>query len=669
MISTSSALAAANAALAKFPIYIIEIGGYSRAFSLTSGLGSISSLAPDFAVQSQENGALSFAAGAGNVILPEATPAGNILLAFARSDSFTSGSHSISDPAGNTWTALFHDVTTLSGMKVSIWRCVAVAAAAGNSVHFGTPGSLSSSWFVVEVPAQYSGSLIAHTSGAAFSGYAGAPTATTSDGNTLTVPLSNNGADEDLFQISLISPSGAAQSGVSIGFLVQIVGGPGTADTQQEINSGAGSHVVRGSPATGTDWLVSIDDLKITVSDLDGGSDLADLVFTVQDFGQQLTADLATFTFEGKDARLLAGFQGMAVKDYAVLFPGQIDNVESTNGNTEYTFTVSSVNVKKLTRKIYTVGDDGFGTSSNHPHTISAHPLDILVDALEQAGVAPSQIDTAKINYYRDVPFNGYRFTFSLTSAPTAKDFIENEICKPLGMYLWVNNLGVVSINSFYPALSGNGTYTPPTPPVMTLTTDNIVGVATESQADLVNQVIFDFDDDGSGGSKFLAEEIVDYDVSIAKYGLVGGQTLQSQGMRSTFQGYFMAALIGRLICLRYGLKTLVLDPLSAFWTAAVLEPGDIIALNHPYLPDRTAGVLGVTGKSFEVMDRNWKFMAGIVELKLLAIDLSKFKQFKITPNAEPSYTSASSGDKAQYMFQCDATGHYSNSDPANTLG
>jgi hypothetical protein len=668
MIATSSAFAAANAALAKIPIYIIEIAGYSRSFSLQDGLGSFPSFAPDFALQSQENGATSFAAGAGHVTLANATPAGNIILAFARSDSFTSGSHTISDDGGNTWTALYHDVSTLSGMIVSIWRCVSVATAPGNQVHFGTPGSLASSWFAIEVPASYSGALIAHTSGAAGTGYAGSPTATTSDGNTLTVKLSNNGAAEDLFQISLISPSGV-QPGVSVGFLVQIIGGPGVFDPDLEIVSGAGSHVVSGSIATGYDWLKSIDDLKITVSDLDGGADLADLVFTVQDRSQLLTADLATVTFEGKKARLLAGFAGMAIADYATLFNGQIDTVESTNGNTEYVFTASDVNVKRLTQKIYTVGDDGFGTSSNHPHTIFAHPLDILVDALEQAGVPSGKIDTAKINFCRDTIFNGYKFPFSLTSAPTAKDFIENELMKPLGMYLWVNNLGVISINSFYPALSGDGTYTPPTPPVMTLMTDQIVGLAVETEADLVNQVIFDFDDDGSGGSKFLAEEIVDYDVSIAKYGLVGGQTIQSQGMRSSFQGFFMAALIGRLICLRYGLKALVLDPLSAFWTAAVLEPGDIIAVTHPYLPDRTAGVVGFTSKTFEVMDRNWKFMAGIVELKLLAIDLSKFKQYKITPNAEADYAAASSGDKAQYMFQCSAAGLYSTSAPANTLG
>lgn len=669
MIATSSAFATANAALAKIPIYIVEIAGYTRAFSLTGGLGTVAGVPPDIALQFANRANIGGIGAPGDVTLPNATPAGNILLAFMNN---ADGGHTpgISDTAGNTWVPICSDVSTLSPLiagYVSIWRAVSIGSGPGNVITFTTGGSrVSSDFHVIEVPAAYSSSFFAHTSGAAFTAYAGAPTATTSDGNTLTIPLSGNGAAQDLFMISLSSGSGAT-SAVAIGMLSHITGGNG--DPENVISVAGGSGVVRGSMSSGYDWLVSIDDLKISVSDLDGGADLADLVFTVQDFGQQLTADLATFTFEGKECRLLAGFAGMVVSDYATLFTGQIDTVESANGNTEYTFTASDVNIKKLTQKIYTVGDDGFGTSSNHPHTISAHPLDVLVDALGRAGVSSAKIDTAKIHFYRDVPFNGYKFTFNLTSAPTAKDFIDNELMKPLGMYLWVNNLGVISINSFYPALSGDGTYVPPTPPVMTLTTDQIVGLAVETEAALVNQVIFDFDDDGSGGSKFLAEEIVDYDVSIAKYGLFGGHTIQSQGMRSSFQGFFMAALIGRLICLRYGLKALVLDPLSAFWTASVLEPGDIIAVTHPYLPDRTAGVVGVTAKAFEVMDRNWKFMAGVVELKLLAIDLSKFKQYKITPNAEADYAAASSGDKAQYMFQCSAAGLYSTSAPANTLG
>lgn len=421
--------------------------------------------------------------------------------------------------------------------------------------------------------------------------------------------------------------------------------------------------------ATAEPWLVSIDDLKLTVSDLDGGSDLSDLVFNLQDHAQLITADLPSFVFEGKECRLYEGFDGMAVSDFLLRYRGVINTVDSDSSNTEYKFTVSSFNLKKLTGTIYATGDDGFATDSKHPKTLNGHPLDILVSALTQAGVSSSDIDTLKIHYYRDTIFNGLSFVFTLTKAPVAKDFLENEIMKPLGMYLWENSSGLVSVNSFYPAISAYEGYTPPTPPVMTLTIDTTMEVPLAAEADLVNQVVMRFDDDGTGSSKFLAENIATYTVAINKYGLTDAHIIESQGMRSGFQGYLWSAVVSRLIFLRYGKKNLFFDPLPAFWTASVLEPGDIIAVTEPFVPDRTAGSLGITGKTFEVLDRNWKFMNAVVELKLLALDISAFKQYLIAPNGEADYTAAGSTDQGKYMFLCGTSGTYSNGAPGNTLG
>jgi hypothetical protein len=670
MIATSSAFQAANAALAKQPVYAIRIEGYSRIFTTANGIGTVPSLPGAVVVQFVQRGnGPSPPNQGGDLTLPNATPAGNILFAFMNNNDGGSAAH-ISDEAGNTWTALYLDVPQFGGYgNVSVWYAVAVAAGPGNVITIGTGptgGRASTDFHVVEVPAAYSGFLHTHTTGTDHT-----PTATTSDGDTLSVQLFPLSCDWDLFEISL-SP------GLPIGFLCIGTISTHPADSSEVLlpQVGSFSFMVAGPPsASMEDWLVSIDDQKLTVSDLDGGADLADLTFTVQDRLQQLTADLATFTFEGKEVQLLHGFVGMATSDYAILFTGQIDSVDSTNGNLEYLFTASDVNIKKLTQQIFIIGDDGFATSSNHPKTIFDHPLNILVDALQQAGIDISDIDTPKIEFYRDTIYSGTPFEFNLTSPQTAKDFIENEIMKPLAMYLWVNNLGLVSINSFYPAVSGNGSYTPPTPPVMTAEVSttasdvNQIEAPLAQEAPLVNQVIFEFDDDGSGGSNFLSKQVVNLDKSIKKYGLVGPQTIQSQGMKSAFQGYFQAALAGRLISLRYGFKNLIVDPLPLTWNACTLEPGDIIAVNNPFVPDRVAGVLGISDMLFEVLDRNWRFMDGIIEVKLLAIDFSLFKQYQIAPNSEADYASAGATDQGKYMFQSDATGKYSTGADANTLG
>lgn len=657
MIAATANWITANAALARKPNYLVRIAGYSRAFSLLDGLGSFPSIAPDFSVQAQENGATSFAAGAGHVVLPNATPAGNILLAFARSDSFTSGSHTISDDAGNTWTALYHDVSTLSGMIVSIWRCVSIATSPGNQVHFGTPGSLASSWFAVEVPVSYSGVLTAHTSGAAGTGYAGAPTATTSDGNTLTVKLANNGAAQDLFQISLISPS-TPQAGISIGFLVHIIGGPGVSDPDQEIVAGAGSSVVSGAIATGYDWLVSISDLSLTVSDLDGSANVSNLSFAVQDNSHTLTADLASFVFEGKKVQLLEGFVGLALSDYLVRFTGRVGTVSSSNGNTEYTFDCPDIRTD-LAKIIYTVGDDGFPTDSSHPKTLLGNPLDILLDILRnQLGYADSKIDVATIQNYRDTIFSGITFEFSLTSPPAAKDFIENEILKPLGGYHWPSNLGVFKIHFFYPLAPAS---------VATLDHDVLEDVPLAEEAALVNQVAWRFDH-GSGSSSFLAESVESYGASIAKYGLYEENVIESAGMRSGFQGYFMAAFVSRLIFLRYGSKQLQFENVPLRWIQSLLEPGDFVVVTSSLVPDRKAGTIGVTAKTFEVLDRTWSFMPQIASVKLLEADLTKFKQYLITPNGEADFAADTAPNKAKYLYLSDASGKYSTGVTANTV-
>src|SRR5581483_3057730 len=374
MISVSSAFQAANAALAKQPIYLIEIAGYTRAFSTIGGLGTFESLIPDIVLQS---GNLSNIGGAfgfpGTVTLPNSTPAGNILYAFMNNEDGGT-SPGISDTGGNTWTPICSNVVTASGVgNVSIWRAVSVGTGPGNQITFTTGANRSSSdFFVIEIPAAYSASFFSHSSGS------GTPSGTTSDCNTLTVPMNFSGPIIDLFMISVNSGSGVTAA-TAIGLICST--SFSVKDPEQILSQAGGAAVVGGAKSTGYDWLVSIDDQKLTVSDLDGGADLADLTFTIQDRGQQFTADLSQFVFEGKKARLLHGFVGMTITDFMPMFTGEIDSVDSANGNMEYQFTVSSINLRKLAAKIYLTGDDGFAIDSKHPKTINAHPLDVLVDA------------------------------------------------------------------------------------------------------------------------------------------------------------------------------------------------------------------------------------------------------------------------------------------------
>lgn len=411
-------------------------------------------------------------------------------------------------------------------------------------------------------------------------------------------------------------------------------------------------------------WIVSIENHAVTVNDLDGGADLADFQFTVQDRGHAITVDFGSFTFEGKKVQLLAGFDGMNGADYVPLFTGKIDSIESTNANQEYLFTCPDIR-QELTRVIYGIGDDGISTDNDHPRTLDGNPLDILLAALQvEVGLDPSDIDIAKINTYRNSIYAGLQFEFKITSPPAAKDFIENELLKPLGAYLWSNNLGQITINFYYP-LSID--------PVIDFSPDNLTEIPEAGVADLINQFSARFDYDES--DKPQAELVRQDDQSIAKYGLFGQHVIEARGLRSGLQGNLVAAHTAFLIFQRYGFKQLTFgsssgnsNPISAWWVACLVEPGDIVTMSHPDVPDRLNGVMGISGQTFVVMDRTWHFFECLVEFKLLYIDLTPFQRHYITPNGEGLYSAASSDHRSRYMYLANDSDQYSNGAPGNTV-
>ena len=387
---------------------------------------------------------------------------------------------------------------------------------------------------------------------------------------------------------------------------------------------------------------------------------MADLQFTVQDRGAAITADFPGFTFEGKTVQLLAGFEGMASGDFVALFTGRIDAIESTNANLEYMFTCPDVR-QELTKVIYGTGDDGAATDSDHPRTLNGNPIDILLAALQvEVGLAAEDIDTAKLAFYRDSIYAGVQFEFSITSPPAAKDFIENELLKPLGAYLWSNNLGQITVNFYYPLSPA---------PVMDFTVDNLTEIPEAGVADLINEVStrFDYDVDDKPQAELVRQD----DASITKFGLFGQMVIEARGLRSGLQGNLIAAHTAFLVFQRYGFKQLTFGsssgnstPISALWSACIVEPGDIVTMTHAQVPDRLNGVMGITGHTFVVMDRTWHFFECLVELKLLSIDTTPFTHYLIAANGEGNYNFS----RRQYLFQTNDSDHYNAGDAGNTV-
>lgn len=435
-------------------------------------------------------------------------------------------------------------------------------------------------------------------------------------------------------------------------------------------------------------WLVTPwpQDLEQTVNDTEGGADTSNLLFNVQDGNAAtgtkgaITGDFPGFVFEGSQVALCAGLPGLAGLDFCQVWTGFVDTVASDNNNLEYQFSCLDT-LTKLNQVIYqTAGGIGLATgnggvtSAQNICTVQGNPMAILLDILENqipnpdgtVGLDPSLIDTTTIAAYRDGPFAGLQFVFHVSQPPTAVEFIKSQIMKPLGGWIFVNALGQISVAFFYPLSAAT--------PAMTLGPGNWTSIPTAEQTEMINTVEFQFDKDDAdvnATGDYDSNLVEEYEPSFAKYGIIGNQVIQADGLRSSFLGYFIATFVAWMYFFRYGFKNLKFDQYAAesLWQTMRLESGDVVDVTHPNIPDRTAGVMGITNKPFQILDKKWNLTEGRVTLTMIdASYLSKFGFYEIAPNAEADYTAASSADQGTYLFMTNG-GKYSNGNAGNILG
>lgn len=427
------------------------------------------------------------------------------------------------------------------------------------------------------------------------------------------------------------------------------------------------------------DWIVEggVADYSYTINDTEGGADQATFSFNVLDFQGEITADFPGFVFEGKTVAVKTGLPGLAYSDWTVIFNGYIDTVDSDNNNTEYQFSCLDP-TGYLASIVFQNGDDGSPTSDTNFHTLNGHPLDIMLEILQVQLLLPASfVNAAQIQAYRDGPYSGMQFLFKLAQPVAAADFIMNQLLKPIGAYIFVGN-GQITIGSFLPievptpaATFGPGNWT-------SIPSAEETGGSGSNNA-LINYIQWQFDKDDeavltTGNDSYNSSDVQIYSPSVARYGInnVGELTITADGMRSAFQGFFIAKVISYYIFLQYGFKTLIFDSKASecIWNSLLIETGDFLFVTHPQVPDRINGVMGITNKLFRVLNKTINFSEGRITFTMIdASYLQSFGFYLISPNGEAVYASASSGDKEKYMFMCNGSGEYSNGDPGHTLG
>lgn len=420
--------------------------------------------------------------------------------------------------------------------------------------------------------------------------------------------------------------------------------------------------------------------LSQSVNDLEGSSDLSNVSLRIIDgdltpaFAHAITNDIASgYSFDGKTAIIWLGFQGLALTDFLQMATMIVDHTDYEDDTNVLKFEIRD-NSLLTNGYSFIYAQNGFLTSSNNPATVEGAPFDpaagLIVTALEDAGFTLSLINTASLSNLNSNVYFGSTMSFLVTYPPVAKDWVENEILKPLGCYWFWNNLGQFTVVSLLPAV-------PPTA-ALSLTNFDIheetFPIPIESSK-YTSAMTYRFDMDSNGqNAESIFEEI--YAAAANLYGISQSRVITSRGVKSALGGYRLANLMAQMIFSRYGLKPLTMK-IRGFAPCQRLEMGDKILISHPLVPNgkfpaalRTPGSpLGIQGTLWEVLGTQKNLDDLTVDLDLLDVSWQlPANAWLIAPDVTPAYSLASSAQKAANMFFCNSSDEYSDNSPAHTL-
>jgi hypothetical protein len=432
---------------------------------------------------------------------------------------------------------------------------------------------------------------------------------------------------------------------------------------------------------------------------LEGQVSIGALELEAVDGGGFITALASGGKLEGRKVTLKAGYPGMKSSDFVTLATQEIESVAALPDLTGFVFECRDLKRSAKT-KIFKRGADGYPISSDHPRTLFANPIDVALmifqnelglgqpPALPESAwklydpaqwnaantsnptlIRPSPaLDLEQFLSYRNGIFAGYLFEFSFSQPVEAKQFLEYEIFRALGGYLLVLADGRLSPRFFLPPSSFSNLFA--------FNERNITVLPGVARHPIINQVSFRMDYDGN---KFLTELLFFDAPSLQQYGLAGQHTIESKGLKLGRGGASLAALTATRIFRRYagmdpvsgaptgGAPTLTVQ--SHFLTLRV-EVGDFVYLSHPLLPNLESGGRGVFNRIFEVVEKQPNYTQGTMTYQLLDVAWVSAKRLsRVAPLGTPAYPSATSAQRARYMFVCsDSTGAYSDGAAGKTI-
>jgi hypothetical protein len=360
---------------------------------------------------------------------------------------------------------------------------------------------------------------------------------------------------------------------------------------------------------------------------------------------------------------------------------------------------------------------NGFAVSENNPRFVQGNPIDILLAALQNelgVGQDPSlrgstfilnqldpiyaqqqnydptppppgwaiftpgddstlinpnpYIDVNQLLSLRDSQLSGDFFEFIITRPIDGKQFIEDQILKPLGLYLIVGADGRLRLKPMKPL--------PYQTPVFNLTASNVIGIPQTARQPIVNMLTARMDVNNSGYSTaaraYDGQLTYQQQTSFDRYQQVYEQQVEATGLRTNYGATMRSWTLADRIFRRHAFAPPVYN-VQTHLAALAVELGDLVSLTHPLLVDFQTGKLGVVNITCEVVDRRPDYAQGRMEFALLDTRfLNIAVPYQIGPAALniPRWPQASEAERGVYMFVSLSARNGANSDgtPGNTI-
>jgi hypothetical protein len=277
-------------------------------------------------------------------------------------------------------------------------------------------------------------------------------------------------------------------------------------------------------------------------------------------------------------------------------------------------------------------------------------------------------IDVPGLLNLRNTLFSGDWLEFVITRPVDGKQWIEDQILKPLGLYFIVGSDGRLRLKTMKPTAFAQ--------PVFAFNTKNIMGIPQTDRNRLMNTVLVKTDVDNSSLTTAARAYGLQFpyvqQTSVLEYRQAVLQQLEATGLRVNRGGLLRGFKYADYGFRRHAFKPPVYKFKSQLRCLQV-ELGDIVSFTHALVLDFQSGRLGVVNATCEVIDRKPDYSNGIIDFALLDLRFCNvFTAYQLAPLSAgvPAWTSASAQQKQQYMFISELAlgGENPDGTPGNTI-